>query len=140
MTAIFSGDLGGMDPGEANERLRGFVAAVATGSASEGAEMIGHIKANFRTGGQMLSVSTTSLEGKTTLKSEFDSAVDGFTGVMNALVYGIPAEAVAMAISDAARDSGVFDDLSLKAETGCDDPACKDPDCAEHGKKPLLPL
>lgn len=139
VTAVFTGDLGGIGPSESNDLLARFVASVATRSAAAGAGMIGHVKANFKSGDQMLSVSTTSLEGKTSLKSKFDDNVWIFEGAMNAHVFGITHSQVAMAISDAARDAGVFTDISLKAETGCNDPACVDPDCAEHNPRPLVP-
>ncbi|NLL95290.1 MAG: hypothetical protein GX224_06025 [Thermoplasmatales archaeon] len=101
--------------------------------------MVGHIKANFKSGGQMLSVSTTSLEGRASLKSAFDGDVGEFEGAMNALVYGIPAGDLKAAIKEAAEETGAFSKLVLKVEGGCDDPDCGDPDCADHGPRPLVP-
>lgn len=140
ISAVFSGDAAGKPSGDSNALLRDFVSDVAVGCAERGAEMIGHIKANFKAGEQFLSVSCTSLEGKTTVKAEFSAPVDEFTGVMNALVYGITPEEIKDALLEAADKAKILSMGEIRVEGGCEDPECDDPDCRKPSHRPLIPL
>lgn len=85
------GDLGGMAPAEAGSLLSGLLTDIAKECVSAGSVMIGHIKGNFFSGNEMLSVSCTNDEGIVGYKSRFASPVSGYEAVLNAIVYGLDA-------------------------------------------------
>ena len=92
----FSGDLKGMAPGKANSMFSDLLSRISVECGRLG--VIGHNKANFKCGDDLLSVSCTTDDGNVRSKVEFASPVGEYTGVMNVIVYGAGFEALEDAI------------------------------------------
>ncbi|KQM10096.1 hypothetical protein AOA81_05630 [Methanomassiliicoccales archaeon RumEn M2] len=81
-----SGNMGGTSPEEAVSLFSGAVSETASGCARAGGT-IGHIKANLRSSGEMVSASSTTEDGNVRLRYGLESAVEDYSIVMNAIVY-----------------------------------------------------
>lgn len=126
--ARFTGDLGGMPPEDANALFIGLLSRISVDCANAGG-IIGHNKANFRCGDDLLSISCTTDDGNIRSKSLFSSPVGGFTGVMDVIVYDLDYTSIREIVE--ARTSemdGISVDV-MENQLRCNDPNCKDPNC-----------
>ena len=131
--AQFSGDLKGMPAEDANALLSGLLSRISVDcSAADG--IIGHNKANFRCGDDLLSISCTTDDGNVRTKSEFSSPVGGFTGVMDVIVYDLDYETMKGIVERRTSEIDGCEVTVLENQNRCHDPNCKDPNCTnpEH--------
>lgn len=87
--AEMKGTLNGMSPNDANELFTRFLSEISKDCGKEGALMIGHNKANFKCGEDLLSISCTTEDGNVRTKFAFASPVTDYSGVINVIVYGL---------------------------------------------------
>ena len=126
--ARFTGDLGGMSAEDANALLTGLLSRISVDCAREGG-IIGHNKANFRCGDDLLSISRTTDDGNIRSKSLFSSPVGGFTGVMDVIVYDLDYSVMKRIVEDRTSEmEGIAVDV-MENQLRCSDPNCKDPNC-----------
>ena len=136
--ADMRGTLGGMPADEANALFTRFLSEVSKDCGKEGAAMIGHNKANFKCGEDLLSISCTTEDGNVRTKFSFASPVTDYTGVINVIVYGLEFPVLKRIIeSRAAEIPGCS--ANVLEEGGCDDPECNDPACRDpnHRRRPI---
>ena len=136
--AEMKGTLGGMPSDEANRLFIRFLSEVSKDCGNEGAYMIGHNKANFKCGEDMLSISCTTEDGNVRTKFDFSSPVGDYTGVVNVIVYGLDYPVLKRIVESRASE---IPGCSVKVieEGGCDDPECNDPYCndPDHRRRPI---
>ena len=132
--ARFSGDLHGMPAEEANTLLTKLLADISVDCGAEGG-IIGHNKANFRCGDDLLSISCTTDDGKVRSKSLF-APVGEFTGVMDVIVYELDYSVMKGIVEERAKALPGVEVSVLENQLRCSDPNCKDPNCTnpEHMK------
>jgi hypothetical protein len=126
VVAEISGDLNGASASQANTELCEIVADLAKSCAAAGSTMIGHIKANFRSGSELLSVSCTTEDGKVGRKSQFISPVKAYTGVLNVIVYGLDHDDLEQVVEKTMDDFGAKYEI-VEQDGECHDPHCTDP-------------
>ena len=133
--ARFSGDLHGMPAEEANTLLTKLLADISIDCGAEGG-IIGHNKANFRCGDDLLSISCTTDDGKARSKSLFTAPVGEFTGVMDVIVYELDYTVMKGIVEERAKALPGVGVSVLENQLRCSDPNCKDPNCTnpEHMK------
>ena len=133
--ARFSGDLHGMPAEEANTLLTKLLADISVDCGAEGG-IIGHNKANFRCGDDLLSISCTTDDGKVRSKSLFVAPVGEFTGVMDVIVYELDYSVMKGIVEERAKALPGVEVSVLENQLRCSDPNCKDPNCTnpEHMK------
>ena len=133
--ARFSGDLHGMPAEEANTLLTKLLADISVDCGAEGG-IIGHNKANFRCGDDLLSISCTTDDGKVRSKSLFVAPVGEFTGVMDVIVYELDYSVIRGIVEECAKALPGVEVSVLENQLRCSDPNCKDPNCTnpEHMK------
>ena len=133
--ARFSGDLHGMPAEEANTLLTKLLADISVDCGADGG-IIGHNKANFRCGDDLLSISCTTDDGKVRSKSLFAAPVGEFTGVMDVIVYELDYSVMKGIVEEHAKALPGVEVSVLENQLRCSDPNCKDPNCTnpEHMK------
>jgi len=129
----FSGDLGGMAAADANCLLTSLLSKISV-DCSEAGGIIGHNKANFRCGDDLLSISCTTDDGNVRTKSEFSSPVGGFTGVMDIIVYDLDYGTMKGIVERRTSEIDGCEVTVLENQNRCTDPNCRDPNCTnpEH--------
>jgi hypothetical protein len=96
--------------------------------------MVGHIKANVRSGDGMLSISSTNDRGDVRTRMAFSDPVDGYGMTVNVIVYGIDERTVSGILET--RRAGLGENtMMIHSDTGCKDPACGDPYCADKAHR-----
>ncbi len=126
--ARFEGDLKGMPAEQANALLTKLLSDISVDcGAADG--IIGHNKANFRNGDELLSISCTTDDGNVRSKSVFSSPVGAFTGVMDVIVYDLGYETMKRIIETRAAGIGRCSVSVLENQLKCSDPNCTDPNC-----------
>ncbi len=131
--AQFSGDLKGMPAEDANALMSGLLSRISMDcSAADG--IIGHNKANFRCGDDLLSVSCTTDDGNVRSKSLFTSPVGCFTGVMAVIVYDLDYSVMKDIIERRTAEVEGCSVSVMENQLRCSDPNCRDPNCTnpEH--------
>ena len=113
---------------EANLRFTGFLADVTRDCAKAGAVMIGHVKANARSGKEMLSMNSTTEDGNVRTRSKFTSDVKEYTMTINVIIYGITEEIISQILDRRCTILG-RNSIKVYSDTGCKDPKCNDPAC-----------
>ncbi len=126
-----SGDLGGMSADDANKVFIGVISEIAKGCAAAGAAAIGHIKANFNSGDELLSLSCTTENGNVRSKSVFANKVGDYTSIVNVIVYGIEYDVMCSVTERAIGTIPGRKDVSFIDSDSCADPNCHDPDCKD---------
>jgi hypothetical protein len=102
--------------------------------------MIGHIKANVRSGDEMLSMSSTTDNGNVRCRSLFAGGVHEYSMTANVIVYGLERRRVAeILVSNVKRTLGDVD-IEVHSEVGCEDPGCKDPMCQDKDHRRIIKL
>ena len=131
--ARFSGDLHGMPAEKANALFIDLLSKISVDcEAADG--IIGHNKANFRCGDDLLSISCTTGNGTVRCKTQFTGPVGGYTGVMDVIVYDLDYSVMKDIVERrTAEISGCSVDV-LENQLRCNDPNCSDPNCTnpEH--------
>ncbi|MBO6083654.1 MAG: hypothetical protein J6O90_01040 [Candidatus Methanomethylophilaceae archaeon] len=126
--ARFEGDLKGMPAEQANALLTKLLSDISVDcGAADG--IIGHNKANFRNGDELLSISCTTDDGNVRSKSVFSSPVGAFTGVMDVIVYDLGYETMKRIIETRAAGIDGCSVSVLENQLKCSDPNCTDPNC-----------
>ena len=128
----FGGDLGGMSAHEANATFKKLLSDISVECGKIG--IIGHNKANFKCGDDLLSISCTTEDGNVRSKVEFSHPVGRYEGVMNVIVYGAEFSALKDIIYASSGDikgmeAEVIEDHGA---TECHDPNCHDPSHHHH--------
>lgn len=125
----FSGDLGGMAPEDANRILSDLLSRISV-CCSEAGGIIGHNKANFRCGDDLLSISCTTDDGNVRRKSEFKAPVRAFDGVMDVIVYDLDYPAMKDIVERCTASVDGCGVTVLENQRTCHDPNCTDPNCS----------
>lgn len=132
--AVASTITGEFDPpkeqGDANSLFSEFLSEVTRDCHMASALMIGHVKANIRSGKEMLSISSTTEDGNVRSRSVFSLPVSIYEMTLNVIVYGIDAAVITKIITKRAESLGTHK-LEMISESGCQDPECNDPDCTD---------
>ena len=131
--AQFSGDLHGMSAEDANALLTGLLSDISVDCAAADG-IIGHNKANFRCGEDLLSISCTTDDGNVRSKSLFTSPVGEFTGVMDVIVYDLDYTVMKDIVEKRSSEIPGCTVSVLENQLRCRDPNCRDPNCTnpEH--------
>ena len=131
--ARFSGRLNGMDPEKANELFIGLLSRISI-DCEEAGGIIGHNKANFRCGDDLLSMSCTTGNGNVRCKSKFTVPVSDYTGIMDVIVYDLDYEIMKAIVERRSAEIGGCNAEVLENQKRCSDPNCSDPNCTnlEH--------
>ena len=124
----FTGDLGGLGPEDSNRLLAGLLSRISVG-CSEAGGIIGHNKANFRCGDDLLSISCTTDDGNIRYKLEFSRPVGKFDGVMDVIVYDLDFPTMKDIVERCTADVEGCSVTVLENQRVCRDPNCKDPNC-----------
>ncbi len=128
----FRGNLNDMEPIDAEKLFIQLLSNISKDCISSGAMMIGHNKANYKCGDDLLSISCTTDDGNVRTKCTFNNKVSDYSGVMNIIVYGIEYETISEIVT---KRSSVLNDVQIKihkqGDTTCDDPECHDPACTD---------
>jgi len=123
-----------MQAPDANSVFAGFLSAVAKDCLNAGAAMIGHIKANVRSGEEMLSISSTNDKGDVRTRTSFSDNVDVYEMTVNVIVYGVDEKTISKILETRRADLG-DNTMTIFSDTGCKDPECGDPDCADKAHR-----
>lgn len=115
---------------EATRIFTEFLAEVTRDCAAAGATMIGHVKANIRSEGEMMSISSTTEDGNVRKRSVFEKDVKGYRMTVNVIVYGIDENTITRMIKKREIMLGTVK-MEISSETQCNDPECDDPDCGD---------
>jgi hypothetical protein len=125
---------------EANALFAGMLRDVALGCVGAGSSMIGHIKANVRSGNELLSMSVTTDDGNVRSRYRFGNGVHGYSMTVNVIVYGIERhKAAEILVSNVRRVLGGVS-IEVHSEVGCEDPECDDPMCARDEHKRIITI
>lgn len=92
--------------------------------------VIGHNKANFRCGGDLLSISCTTEDGNVRSKVRFGKDVGDVDGVVDVIVYSAGYDELRRIVEEEATASGLHAEFAERS--GCHDPDCHDPHCCGH--------
>ena len=124
----------------ANKLFKDMLRDVTLGCVKAGSTMIGHIKANIRSGNDMLSISSTTDDGNVRPRSVFKNDVKDYSMTVNVIVYGLERRKVAeILVSNVKRILGNVN-LTVHSEVGCEDPECKDPMCQRDEHKRIITI
>ena len=125
---------------DANVLFSEILSGIAKECMKEGALMIGHIKANVRSGGEMLSLSCTTGDGNVRPRSSFTKDVRNYSMTMNVIVYGTERRRTAeIAVSNIKKALGSVI-TEVYSEAGCEDPGCDDPMCRNEDHKRIIDI
>ena len=140
--AVAAEIIGSMRSAEAdrvNTIFKGFLGSVARDCVKAGSKMIGHIKANVRSGDELLSMSSTTDDGNVRCRSVFAKDVNDYSMTVNVIVYGLDRYAVARILSaNAEKMLGAVP--KIYSELGCEDPDCDDPMCQNGDHKRIIDI
>ena len=119
---------------EANNTFIDFLSNVTKDCAAAGAVMIGHVKANVRSGNEMLAINSTTEDGHVRIRSQFSSDVSEYTMTINVIVYGVVEKRISE-ILDKRRSTLGMNKMKIYSDTGCTDPKCSDPECVDNAHR-----
>jgi len=112
--------------------------SIATDCVAAGAWMVGHIKANVRSNGELLSISSTTVDGNVRRRYEFSSPVNDYSMTVNVIVYGTERRRTAEILADNIGRALGDIEMKIHSEIGCEDPACRDPACRDDGHDRII--
>ena len=125
---------------DANDMFSLLLHDVTIGCVEAGSWMIGHIKANVRSGNELLSVSCTTDNGNVRRRYVFAGSVKGYSMTVNVIVYGIErhrtAEILVLNVKKVLGDVHI----EVHSEVGCEDPKCEDPMCQDKDHKRVIDI
>ena len=113
---------------DANDRFIEFLSNVTKDCAAAGAIMIGHVKANVRSGDEMLAINSTTADGHVRIRSQFSSDVTEYSMTINVIVYGVAEKNISEMLNTRRSTLGI-NKMKIYSDTGCTDPKCEDPAC-----------
>ena len=125
---------------DANRIFSSIIENVAKDCVKAGSWMIGHIKANVRSGGELLSVSSTTDDGNVRYRYSFKKDVKDYSMTVNVIVYGIERHTAAEILISNMRKALDNVDIQVRSETGCEDPECGDPMCRDEGHRRIIAI
>jgi len=125
---------------DANTMFSRMLSKVTVGCAEAGAWMIGHIKANIRSGNGFLSISSTTDDGNVRARAEFTDPVKDYSMTVNVIVYGIDRRRTAEILVSNVKDMLPFAEIEVHSEVGCEDPDCEDPMCQDKDHKRVITI
>ncbi|MDR0791439.1 MAG: hypothetical protein LBE47_02750 [Methanomassiliicoccaceae archaeon] len=125
---------------DANELFSSMLRDITTDCVKAGSWMIGHIKANVRSGNDMLSMSSTTDDGNVRCRCIFTNDVKDYTMTVNVIVYGLERYNVAdILVSNVERVLGDIS-ITVHSEVGCEDPGCNDPMCQDRDHRRVIDI
>ena len=116
---------------DANTLFSNMLSKVTVGCTEAGAWMIGHIKANVRSGDGFLSISSTTDDGNVRARAAFTDPVEEYSMTVNVIVYGIDRRRTAEILVSNAKSILECEEIEVHSEVGCEDPGCNDPMCQD---------
>jgi hypothetical protein len=116
---------------ESGNKFKRFLSEVTRGCAESGALMIGHVKANVRSGDDMMSFNSTTDDGKVRVRTELSNYVKDYEMTINVIVYGLKENVISQVLMSKIPILGE-PKVKIYSDTGCTDPKCSDPDCADQ--------
>jgi hypothetical protein len=129
-----------MNAGDANELFSSMLRSVAVDCVKAGAWMIGHIKANIRSGDGFLSISSTTDDGNVRARSVLTDDVKEYSMTVNVIVYGIDRRKAAEILIANVRMMLGDVRTEVHSEVGCEDPDCGDPMCQDKDHKRVITI
>ena len=124
----------------ANALFAGMLRNIVLGCVDAGSTMIGHIKANIRSGDELLAMSSTTDDGNVRCRYKFSKGVKDYTMTVNVIVYGIERRTAAEILARSVKDVLGNADLKIHSEVGCEDPECNDPMCQRDEHKRIITI
>ena len=129
-----------MSADDANRLFSQMLSDVARDCVKAGSWMIGHIKANVRSGNELLSISSTTDDGNVRIRSRFLNSVKDYSMTVNVIVYGVERHIVAeILISNVKKALGGIG-MTVHSEIGCEDPECSDPACSDKDHRRIIKI
>jgi len=125
---------------DANEIFSKLLSKVTIGCAEAGAWMIGHIKANVRSGEGFLSISSTTDDGNVRMRSAFTDPVKEYSMTVNVIVYGIDRQRTAEILVSNVEGMLECENMIVHSEIGCEDPDCNDPMCRNEEHRRVITI
>jgi hypothetical protein len=116
------------------------LSSIAKDCVTAGSTMIGHIKANVRSGDQMLSMSSTTDDGNVRCRFLFSGDVKEYSMTVNVIVYGIERRRTAEILVSNVRKALKDVTIEVHSEVGCEDPECNDPMCQRDEHKRVITI
>ena len=116
---------------DAGNKFKEFLSQVTRGCSEAGALMIGHVKANVRSGDDMMSFNSTTDDGKVRVRTELSEPVREYEMTINVIVYGLKENVISQVMMSKIPILGE-PKVKIYSDTGCTDPKCSDPDCADQ--------
>ncbi|MCL2143229.1 MAG: hypothetical protein FWH44_03115 [Methanomassiliicoccaceae archaeon] len=139
VAAVASGSFSPSLKADAAVRIfRGMLRDIALDCVTSGSAMIGHIKANVRSGDEMMSMSSTTDDGNVRCRSVFAKDVSEYSMTVNVIVYGIENRKAAEILVPNVRKISDDVKITVHSEIGCEDPECKDPLCQDEAHKRII--
>jgi len=129
-----------MSADDANGLFSKFLSKVTTDCAEAGAWMIGHIKANVRSGEGFLSISSTTDDGNVRMRLSFTGPVKEYSMTVNVIVYGVDRQTTAKILVSDVKGMLACDNIVVHSEIGCEDPECEDPMCRNEDHKRVITI
>lgn len=126
--AEFEGDMHGADPEVANETFIRLLSEISL-DCGKADGIIGHNKANFRCGEDLLSISCTTDDGNVRCKTLFAEKVGKYTGTMDVIVYDLDYSVMKEIVERRASAIEGCRVSVLENQLRCGDPNCSDPEC-----------
>jgi hypothetical protein len=125
---------------DANALFSCMIRDVALDCVKAGSWMIGHIKANVRSAGELLSLSSTTDDGNVRCRSVLTKDAKDYSMTVNVIVYGVERHRAAeILLSNMRRILGDID-VTVHSEVGCEDPGCSDPMCQDKDHRRIIQL
>jgi hypothetical protein len=141
IAATASGSLPSVTKAEdANILFSNILSNIAKECAGAGSWMIGHIKANIRSDGELLSIGSTTEEGKVRHRCSFEKDVKDYSMTLNVIVYGLERHMTAEILVSNVRNVLGDIDIEVHSEVGCEDPECGDPMCQDEGHQRIITI
>jgi hypothetical protein len=125
---------------DANGLFSKLLSKVTIGCAEAGAWMIGHIKANIRSGEGFLSISSTTDDGNVRMRSAFTGPVKDYSMTVNVIVYGIDRQTTAEILVSDVKEMLACENAVVHSQIGCEDPDCGDPMCRDEDHKRVITI
>jgi hypothetical protein len=129
-----------MDAKDANGLFGSMLSSVTKDCVKAGSWMIGHIKANVRSGNEFLSMSSTTDDGDVRMRYSFTKSVKDYSMTVNVIVYGVERHSVAGILVSNVRQTLGSADIEVHSEVGCEDPECHDPMCQDKDHKRIITI
>jgi hypothetical protein len=130
VAATITGTMGTSAEG-ASSKFKEFLSQVTVGCAESGALMIGHVKANVRSGDEIMSFNSTTDDGKVRVRTELSMPVKDYEMTINVIVYGLKENVISQVLMSKISILGE-PKVKIYSDTGCTDPKCSDPDCVDQ--------